>query len=228
MVLMSQGRFSLDEPMAPIWFDPDIATDERRKLLTPRIALTHQTGFANWRSMTKGRLSFQFTPGKAYGYSGEGFEYLSRFMQRRTHLSLDANAKNLVFDPLKMRSTAFVRQPWFDGRVAVPADKAGKWLTPHFADRPISADLAYTTESDYGLLLPAVFLRRGLSPAIARERDKIQIDLRSKLCRDQPSSAPCPDALGSGLSWQVVRFANDTLLMHTGTISAFIHLPICL
>jgi CubicO group peptidase (beta-lactamase class C family) len=216
MLLISQGRFALDESMAPTWVDPDVAEDKRNKLLTPRIALTHQTGFANWRSMTNDKLSFQFTPGTDYGYSGEGFEYLSRFMERRTGLSLDANAKRLVFDPLKMRATSFTRQPWFEGRVAVPADEAGKWLTPRFADRPISADLVYTTAHDYALLLQAIFAKRGLNAQVAAERDKIQVDLRGKMCPGLPSPTLCPDTLGSGLSWQIVRFIQTTILMHTG------------
>ena len=216
MLLVSRGRFTLDEPMAPTWIDPDIAKDERNKLLTPRIALTHQTGFANWRSMTNNKLAFQFTPGTNYGYSGEGFEYLARFMERRTGQLLDANAKKLVFDPLKMRATSFTRQPWFEGRVAVPADEAGKWLTPRFADRPISADLVYTTAHDYALLLQAVFENRGLDAKVVAERNKIQVDLKGKMCPSLPSSTLCPDALGSGLSWQIIRFKQTTVLMHTG------------
>ncbi len=89
--------------MPPVWTDPDIAYDERRNLLTPRICLTHQTGFANWRSMTGSKLTFTFPPGTRYGYSGEGFEYLARFMEKKTGLSLDQQAKQLVFDPLGMR-----------------------------------------------------------------------------------------------------------------------------
>lgn len=77
--LASQGRLSLDEPMYLYWTDPDIANDERRKLLTPRLVLSHRTGFPNWRRETGGRLAFIRTPGTAYGYSGEGFEYVARF-----------------------------------------------------------------------------------------------------------------------------------------------------
>lgn len=84
MRLVSEGTITLDEPMAKVWTDPDIANDERRNLLTPRLALTHQTGFANWRSMTGGKLAFTFQPGTRYSYSGEGFEYLSHFMEKKT------------------------------------------------------------------------------------------------------------------------------------------------
>jgi CubicO group peptidase (beta-lactamase class C family) len=214
MRLLSQGTFTLDEPMAPIWTDPDITADERRKLLTSRVALTHQTGFANWRSMTNGKLTFTFTPGTRYGYSGEGFEYLARFMEKKTGAPLDVNAKKLVFDPLGMHETAFTKQDWFAGRVAVPADEKGNWLTPRFAERPISADMVYTTAHDYALLLLAVIENKGITAQIARERDKVQISLK-QMCSQVPAGL-CPDELGSGLSWQILRFKDTTVLMHTG------------
>ncbi|HMF64812.1 MAG TPA: serine hydrolase domain-containing protein, partial [Edaphobacter sp.] len=44
--LISDGAFGLDEPIYKIWVDPDIANDPRNKLLTPRICLSHLTGFA--------------------------------------------------------------------------------------------------------------------------------------------------------------------------------------
>jgi CubicO group peptidase (beta-lactamase class C family) len=214
MRLLSQGVFTLDEPMAPVWTDPDLADDPRRNTLTPRIALTHQTGFANWRSMTGGKLTFQFDPGTKYGYSGEGFEYLARFMEKKTGASLDVNAKKLVFGPLGMHETAFTKQEWFAGRVASPADDKGVWMTPHFAERPISADMVYTTAHDYALLLLAVIENTGITPQIARERDKIQVSLK-QMCSQIPAGL-CPDELGSGLSWQILRFKDTTLLMHTG------------
>ena len=48
MRLVSSGVISLDESMATHWVDADIANDPRHKLLTPRIALSHQTGLPNW------------------------------------------------------------------------------------------------------------------------------------------------------------------------------------
>ena len=47
--LASAGKLSLDESMSPFWLDPDIKDDPWSKLLTPRLCLSHQTGFANWR-----------------------------------------------------------------------------------------------------------------------------------------------------------------------------------
>ena len=215
MRLLSQGTFTLDEPMAPVWTDPDIANDERRNLLTPRIALTHQTGFANWRSMTGGKLTFQFTPGTSYGYSGEGFEYLARFMEKKAGEPLDKEAMRLVFQPLGMRDTAFTYQPWFAGRVAAPADQNGSWLSPSFADKPISADKVYTTAKDYALLLQAVLADEGVTAKIAEERDRIQVSQKKEICSKLPETL-CPEDVGTGLCWLVLKTKNTVVLLHTG------------
>ncbi|MGA8596105.1 MAG: serine hydrolase [Bryobacteraceae bacterium] len=50
--LASARKLSLDESMSQIWVDPDIRDDPYSKLLTPRLCLSHQTGFANGRRMT--------------------------------------------------------------------------------------------------------------------------------------------------------------------------------
>src|SRR5579863_8189593 len=47
--LASAGKLSLDELTSPYWTDPDLKDNPWAKLLTPRICLTHQTGFPNWR-----------------------------------------------------------------------------------------------------------------------------------------------------------------------------------
>jgi hypothetical protein len=51
----------------------DLASDERRKLTTPRMALNHSTGFANFAFLEPdGRLRTYFHPGKRYANSAEG------------------------------------------------------------------------------------------------------------------------------------------------------------
>lgn len=57
-------KLSIDEPMHSYWTDPDIRNDDRAKQLTPRLALSHQTGFPNWRYETNKVLKFNFVPGE--------------------------------------------------------------------------------------------------------------------------------------------------------------------
>ncbi len=51
--LIAAGELALDEPLHPYWIDPDLVNDDRHKILTPRILLSHQSGFPNWRWLTE-------------------------------------------------------------------------------------------------------------------------------------------------------------------------------
>lgn len=96
--LVAARQVSLDEPMSSHWVDPDVASDARHRQLTLRSALSHQTGFPNWRGHSPdGKLTFAFAPGSAYGYSGEAFQYAAPRIhahglqwpsRRRTHVGL--------------------------------------------------------------------------------------------------------------------------------------------
>jgi CubicO group peptidase (beta-lactamase class C family) len=212
--LAARGQVTLDEPMSPWWVDPDIAGDPRHAQLTLRLALSHRTGFANWRRMTGGVLQFTRPPGTAFGYSGEGFEYAARFVERKTGELFETVAQTLVLDPAGMTSTSYTFRPWFVGRVAVPHDADGKPLAPSFARRWTASDLVYSTPSDYARFLISVARGDGLTPALVAERARVQVSRKAEMC---PPPAPgCPRDVGIGLSWEVDRFGEDVVLMHTG------------
>jgi CubicO group peptidase (beta-lactamase class C family) len=213
--LASTGRLGLDESMAPTWTDPDIANDDRRRLLTPRLALSHRSGFPNWRRQTGGILTFKNAPGEAIGYSGEGYEYVARFAQAKVHTDFEALAQKQIFDPLGMRDTAYTRRAWFEGRIAQPSDAQGRFLKPAIADRWLASDLLYTTPSDYAKFMLSVINAADVTPAVAGERDRVQASQKAEMCAGAKASS-CPDDVGFGLGWEVYRFKDRTYLMHTG------------
>jgi CubicO group peptidase (beta-lactamase class C family) len=215
MRLVAAGRVSLDEPMYKYWVDPDIANDERNKLLTPRISLTHRTGFPNWRRQTDKVLKFQHDPGQVYGYSGEGFEYLARFAEKKTGTPFERLAQTLVFDPIGMHDTAYTKRAWFAGRVALPTDAKGTALEPAFAQPFFASDLVYSTAGDYAKFLVSLMKREAVGDALANERAKIQVSRKDEICTPA-LRADCPDDVGFGLGWEVYRFGDEAILMHTG------------
>ncbi|MEM8999447.1 MAG: serine hydrolase domain-containing protein [Bacteroidota bacterium] len=75
MKQVDKGLLDLDTPLYQYVDYTDIIHDQRYKLITPRMVLSHTTGLPNWRS---GQLNFRFAPGTRYAYSGEGFQYLAR------------------------------------------------------------------------------------------------------------------------------------------------------
>lgn len=212
--LASAGRIDLDEAMAAHWLDPDIKAHPWRDRLTARLALSHQTGFANWRRETGGQLRFRFAPGTGYGYSGEGYEYVGKFMEAKTGERLDALAGQLVFTPLAMASTSHTGQAWFAGRIAAPS-RDGRPLPPVITREPLASDDLYTTAADYAAFLASLISSEAISPELARQRATIHADQTREMCnRRQP--ATCPTRAGFGLGWQVLDFAGTRFLMHTG------------
>ncbi len=106
--LAERGELDLDRPLSEILPHPDL-DDPRRDQLTARQVLSHTTGLPNWRpgrwSDNPGPLVLSFDPGSRFSYSGEGFEYLRRVVEKLTGSGLEDLATREIFEPLGMSST---------------------------------------------------------------------------------------------------------------------------
>jgi CubicO group peptidase (beta-lactamase class C family) len=214
--LASTGKLSLDEPMFPSWVDPDLATDPRAKLLTARMALEHQTGFPNWRRETGGKLAFLRDPGTGFNYSGEGYQYVARFAEKKTGKPFEQLAQALVFDPAGMLRSAYTERPWMDGHIAEPTNPDGTWLKPQIASSFVAADLVYTTPMQYASFIEGLMNGTGESPRIHKLRESVLTDRRAELCVGK-LAASCPEQVGMGPGWEVIKTHGKTFLMHTGS-----------
>ena len=164
--LADRGEFDLDRPLFELLEYPRLAHDARARKITARMVLSHATGLPNWGGDT---LRLRFDPGTDYGYSGEGFVFLQRALERTTGLSLDALAQREVFRPLGMTRSGYVWQERFTGTAAWATDWL--WRTApvnRYADGNAAASLV-TTAGDYARFVAAVLTGRGLSPGMWRE-----------------------------------------------------------
>ncbi|HCL05212.1 MAG TPA: serine hydrolase [Chitinophagaceae bacterium] len=204
--LISEGKLALDEPLDKYWKDPDLLHDPRIHQLTPRIILSHQTGFPNWRYLDQTKkLRFEFDPGTRFQYSGEGFEYLRKAMEVKFGKNLETLAAELVFHPAKMKDTRF----WWDQsmdekRYVKNHDKNGNaHETVKYYKANAAANLLTTVE-DYGNFLAYVLNGAGLSQAVLDEMHKSQVKLKEQ------------DYFGLG--WEkITGFSNNEYaLLHSG------------
>ena len=204
--LVENNQLDLDEPLYKFWIDPDIKNDNRYKQLTARLVLSHQTGFPNWRYLTAdNKLTFQFEPGTSYQYSGEGFEYLRKAIEKKLGQSIEKIASELLFDPLVMKDTHF----WWDdavdeSRYARNYDAEGdKIPTNKYFEANAAANLLSTIE-DYGKFLEYVVNGAELSDTLFQEMIKHQVELGVDNY--------------FGLGWQILtNFSNDEFaLVHSG------------
>ncbi|MBT2623461.1 serine hydrolase domain-containing protein [Chryseobacterium sp. ISL-6] len=181
--LISLGKWKLDEPLDQYWVDPDLANDPRHKKLTTRIILSHQTGFPNWRWMnTDKKLNFQFDPGTKCQYSGEGFEYLRKALEKKFQKSLDQLAQELIFQPLKMNDTNYIwDQNINESRFAIGYNKEGQPYPTEKRETANAADDLHTTVEDYGNFLISVMKGKSLKPEIFQEMVKKQVKVKGDL-----------------------------------------------
>ncbi|MBY0572522.1 MAG: beta-lactamase family protein [Undibacterium sp.] len=208
-------KISLDERMSSYWIDPDIANDSRSELLSPRLSLSHKSGFPNWRYQTNGKLSFVHTPGEIFGYSGEGYNYLTKFVEKKSHCTFEELAQHLLFDPLSMKDTTYTNRDWIKHRIAIPTDAEGKELKPVIASSYNAADLLYSTTTDYAKLMVSVMQNKGLTDELAKQRMQVQTSRKDEICKSS-KSVTCPSEVGIGLGWEVYQLEHSVYLMHTG------------
>ena len=178
--LASLGKWNIDEPIYKIYTDSDIAKDPRSKQLTTRIILSHQTGFPNWRSqMENNKLQFLFDPGTKYSYSGEGFEYLRKALEKKFKKSLNQLANELIFEPLQMKDTDFIWTKNTDeSRFVIGYDKDEHPYDILKNKNANAADDLHTTIADYGSFLVNMLNGGNLSDKIYDEMLQKQVKIK--------------------------------------------------
>jgi len=175
--LASLNKWNLDEPIYKYWTDPDLKNDDRIKQLTTRHILSHQTGFPNWRNK---KLEFEFIPGTQYQYSGEGFEYLRKALEKKFKKTLNQLATELIFEPLKMNDTKYFWDEFTnETRVALGFDKEGNVYETYKRKTENAADDLLTTIKDYGSFLISVMNGENLSDKIFKEMQSNQVPTKN-------------------------------------------------
>jgi CubicO group peptidase (beta-lactamase class C family) len=169
--LVDRGVLELDTPLYTYFPYDDIAHDDRYKLITARMVLTHRTGFPNWRS---GKLDIKFTPGTQVSYSGEGFVYLGKVVEHLTGKTLADLCRDEVFALLGVENASLV---WNDAVARATATGHGG-LAPFEKGKPREPNVAASLHIDagnYAKFLTAVVGGEGLSAATAKEMLRPQV-----------------------------------------------------
>lgn len=238
--LVDRGDLDLDEPLAAYWIDPDIADDPRLQSLTARSVLTHTTGFPNWRFFrSDGKLAFARAPGEAYGYSGEGFEYLAHAIAGKLQRPFPQVVRELVFEPAGMRDA--VMEIYRDGLhdVAISVDDSGTtyrpWCRPNGGCRDegsySAADDMLVTVPDYARFLAMIAREEPGHADTPTSRSRVMVDTGDDAVVDcNDAHVTCPRAQGYGLGFQVIDDGATQILGHGGNdwaevALAYIHLP---
>lgn len=203
--LVDEGKLSLDEPVSAMLNKPlpeygnpekygnwgDLAGDDRWRKLTPRILLTHSSGFANFSFLEPDeRLKFHFEPGTRYSYSGEGLILLQFAIEQRLGHSFEDEAQRLTFGPLGMVDSSLHWQDRFAGRLADGWRLNGKAIEHDRRDNVRVAGSMDTTIADMSRFAAALVSGRGLSRRAHDEllRPQLPITTASQFPTLQPDA----------------------------------------
>ena len=192
MQLVDQGKLKLDTPIKddldrplptygpdPIFPDKygpykDLADDPRWEKITPRMCLTHSTGFANfWFIEPDQKLHIHFEPGTRFSYSGEGLILLQFAIEHgraAQGLGIDVgDMANADFKRLGMTRTSLV---FLNGTDTNVADGWNDQDQPqeHSQRKKVRASGSMnTTISDFSKFAAALVRGDGLSAASRAE-----------------------------------------------------------
>ncbi len=200
MQLVDQGKLSLDtpikndldnplptygpDPVFPDKYGPykDLAGDPRWEKITPRMVLTHSTGFSNfWFIEPDQKLQIHFEPGTRFSYSGEGFillQFAIEHGRQAQGLGLDVgDLTNAIFNRLGMTHTSLKWRADFAANLADGWNDKGEPQEHDQRSKPRAAGSMDTTISDLPKFFAALVRGDGLKPASRAEITKPSLHL---------------------------------------------------
>lgn len=187
----------------------DLAGDERWRKLTPRILLTHSSGFANFGFLEPdGKLRLHFDPGARYAYSGDGLVLLQFVLERGLGLNVGDEMQRRVFDRFGMTRTSMTWRPDFASDLADGWDVKGSTEPHDERSRVRAAGSMDTTIADMARFAAGYIRGDGLSKRGRAELVRPQMPITTatqfpSLTPEAPPAERRPD-LAAGLG--VVAF----------------------
>jgi len=196
MKLVQEKTIDLDQPLYKYLNKPiseydyfsDLKSDDRWKLITARMCLSHTTGLPNVRWFhpttgvqdTLGVMKIYFKPGKKYGYSGEGLKLLQLVIEEITNKNVEALAIEKVFKPIGMTRSGYIWYDRFDDNYAIGHLEDNTLNPKKKRTTPVASASLVTTITDYTRFIEYVMQQKGLDKKIFNEMIAPQIAIHSK------------------------------------------------
>jgi CubicO group peptidase (beta-lactamase class C family) len=194
--LCEQGILDLDTPLATYLPETYLTNEPYLPLMTARHALSHTTGFPNWRDASGLRAAFR--PGSAFHYSTEGLLYLQTVIEHLTRQSLADCMQQTVFTPLGTATSRLVPedlsafQPYLPGGL-----------------RAYGGLSLCTTAPDYARFLIAMLT--------SGKADECHLTLATWMQMKTPHiPVGDQDQLSWGLGWSIQHAAPEDSIWHFG------------
>lgn len=179
----------LSKPISEYEYFSDLKSDDRWKLITARMCLSHTTGLPNVRWLhpttgvedTLGVIRIYFTPSTKYAYSGEALKLLQLVEEEITSKTVEDLAIEKVFNPIGMKRTGFIWHKEFDNNYAIGHLENGALNPKKKRTTPVASGSLVTTISDYSKFIEFVMQQKVLDKKLYNEMLSSQIKIYSKV-----------------------------------------------
>lgn len=179
--LVDEGKIDLDVPLNKyLGNNYDVGDDARLNSITARRVLSHTGGFPNWRSNGSKTLPINFTPGEKFSYSGEGFVYLSKVVEKITAMPLEDFMQKTVLQQLGMTHSSYMWQDKYDKTAVYRHDSLGKKSFRNQGKDVNAAASLRTTAEDYAKFVAALLNGKGLKKKTFEVMFTPQINVNAK------------------------------------------------
>ena len=200
--MYDRGEIGLDTPICEYTDIDRFVNKEWAQVLTPRIVLSHKSGLPNWAVSPSSEewptapIEFAFRPDSAFGYSGEGYAYLQRAVEKIRGKSLQQIAQEEIFIPFGMELTSYGWRDIYDKIAADGYNASGENRGKGRHPRENSAYTLRTTAHEYSL-----FIRRGLIEGVGlkAESHKLMLSPQINAIRYRDRHRECDNYIDWGL-----------------------------
>ncbi|MEJ7662919.1 MAG: serine hydrolase domain-containing protein [Hymenobacter sp.] len=130
--LLDRGVLDLDKPLLQYGPYPRLQGQARAARITARMVLAHTAGLPNWSENPTGpgwktsALVLKYAPDSCWNYSGEGYTFLQKTLERITGKPLETLATEEIFRPLGLKNSSFQWREPFAATASAGHDGAGK------------------------------------------------------------------------------------------------------
>lgn len=180
--LIKKHVLDLDTPLYKYYPYEDIQYDNRHKLITARMILSHTTGLPNWRDGAK--LTFIATPGGKYGYSGEGYEYLGKVVAYLTGKKLEDIIEEEVLNPFDIKNSYLIKNKYVEEHLADGLKDNQYWGKNRLWLQPGVAFSLCTESKEYAKFLMALMKESGSLGSIFQSMSlpQLEVDPQKSIC----------------------------------------------
>lgn len=207
--LAQKGVIDLDVPLHQRFPFPDVEEQPCYKELTPRHVLTHVSGLPNWG------VTLEHCPGEQYGYSGQGFEFLTKALAQSFTEVMDRKImqylRQEVLEPFDMNNTYFVESPILTER-CVSGHLKGQPNPQEFPESPEMAFGMHCNALDIAKFAIGMHQRHGLNDTMTKEMFRIQTPIP-----EDEKEFDTPYDQGYGLGFYLRDSAHGKVFGHSGS-----------